>query len=285
MSVETTSLKEELEDCLTQQLSEIELLKAMYPNPGEIIVSDENVKEISNFINSKSEYLPSNLDIVINISINDMKLEVCVNLPVTYPYVKPDIYIRCNQLNRQQETILNTGISEYIRNNHSGEVCLYTAITWLHDNIELFTSSKIDENIKTIKSQDEGIMFCRMWIYSHHIYNKRKRDDIVKLAKEFDLTGFCLPGKPGVICIEGTNFNCNQWWKIIKSMCWKKIAIRNTELCEYSVKSKQRKYCDFKELQFKNPTNTKQTMSDFAKFMSEHGFIKIFNELFGFENL
>ena len=45
-------------------------------------------------------------------------------------------------------------------------------------------------------------MFCRYWIYSHHIYSKIKRKNILDMSKEYDLSGFCLPGKPGIICVE-----------------------------------------------------------------------------------
>lgn len=281
MSTNSASIKKELKECLTQQLSEIDLLKSMYPNPGDVILSENNVEAINNFINAKSEYIPNNLDFVINLILGDIKLEVCVNLPLLYPNEEPDIYIRCNQLNRQQETTLNAGLSKCIKNNHVGEVCLYTAITWLQDNRESFITSKDEEISKCNEPQDENIMFSRIWIYSHHIYSMKKRVDIVKLAKEFELTGFCLPGKPGVICIEGVNSYCDQWWKNIKSMCWKKIAIRQTEIFQYSEEPKQRKFSDFKELYFENPTNSKTAnMSNFSKFMNENGFGKIFNEIF-----
>jgi Protein of unknown function (DUF1115) len=44
--------------------------------------------------------------------------------------------------------------------------------------------------------------FARYWIYSHHIYSRLKRRDLHQLAVEHRLTGFCHPGKPGVICVE-----------------------------------------------------------------------------------
>lgn len=39
-----------------------------------------------------------------------------------------------------------------------------------------------------------------------------KRKDILDLSREFDLTGFCLPGKPGIICVEGLAHNTDDWW-------------------------------------------------------------------------
>lgn len=40
-----------------------------------------------------------------------------------------------------------------------------------------------------------------------------KRKDILDLSREFDLTGFCLPGKPGIICVEGMSRNTDDWWQ------------------------------------------------------------------------
>ena len=42
----------------------------------------------------------------------------------------------------------------------------------------------------------------RYWIYSHHIYSKIKRRNILDMSREYDVTGFCQPGKPGIICVE-----------------------------------------------------------------------------------
>jgi hypothetical protein len=52
-----------------------------------------------------------------------------------------------------------------------------------------------------------------MWIHSHHIYSKSKMKNIEDWAKELNLTGFFLPGKPGLMCVEGLETNCNIWWQ------------------------------------------------------------------------
>ena len=35
---------------------------------------------------------------------------------------------------------------------------------------------------------------------------------MLELSKQYDLSGFCLPGKPGIICIEGLEYNVESWW-------------------------------------------------------------------------
>lgn len=284
------NLRSTLEDFLSQQLCEFELLSSMYPNEGDLVVTDKNIiVDVNNFLHNKTEYLPNHLDFTLNLHISDCKLEMCVTLPTHYPNEEPDIYLRCNQLNRQQETKLNADLLEYVKSIHVGEVCLYTVITWLQDNIDSYKLLLEDEENKNKSSQDTNIKIkanykcCRLWIFSHHIYNKKKREDLMKKAKELKLTGFCLPGKPGVICIEGEFDACQDWWRDIRSMTWKKIMIRETEIFESLELNK--KFSSFEELHFKNNTSSNRSnMSEFSRYMNEHGCIQIFNDFFGLCN-
>ncbi|XP_021184561.3 RWD domain-containing protein 2B [Helicoverpa armigera] len=274
-------------DCLTQQIEEFELLKSMYPNQGEIVCSDKDIiKDIRDFLDNKTEYIPSHLDFKLNLFIDGLKLEVFINLPSSYPKEEPDIYVRCNKMNRQNESSLNSELMNYIKENHIGEVCLYTAISWLQENVDKFSiitqESPADTNNVSNETKNE---FVRFWIYSHHIYNKRKREEIVKKARELKLTGFSLPGKPGIICIEGHHDDCKEWWKDIKSMTWKKIMIRKTEIFEPCEERSYRKFSNFEELCLKNPVHNKHSnMSELSKLMNELGLNQVFNELFGLCN-
>lgn len=283
----TNSIYETFTNSLSQQLSEFELLKSMYPNSDEIILTDKNIiDKISTFLDSKSDYTPGHLDFTLNLFINDLKLEVCVNLPSLYPEEEPDIYVRCNQLNRQQESKLNTEIFDFIKSNHDGEVCLYNVITWLQDNVDDFSKKAEKENKSEVLEQPNEVpqKFVRLWIYSHHIYNKKKRDEIMKKAKELNLTGFCLPGKPGFICIEGLDNNCNEWWKDIKSMTWKRIVIRKSENFELSEQKQQQKFSNFEELHFANPSlkyGKHADMSSFSKYMDKCGLSQEFADILG----
>lgn len=282
-----STMKDVYVDCLSQQLNEFELLKSMYPNQGEIILSEKDIlKEIRNFLENKTEYVPSHLDFKLNLFIDGLKLELFVNLPSSYPEEEPDIYVRCNKMNRQNESRLNSDLLEYIKENHIGEVCLYTAISWLQENVDKFAIITQESNPSDSNStQDSKNEYARLWIYSHHIYNKRKREEIIKRARELKLTGFSLPGKPGIVCIEGHHSDCKEWWKDIKSMTWKKIMIRKTEIFEPSDEKTYKKFSNFEELCLKNPVHNKHSnMSELSKLMNELGLSQIFNDLFGLCN-
>ncbi|XP_038213131.1 RWD domain-containing protein 2A [Zerene cesonia] len=288
--MESDEMKKKLFSCLTQQMSEIELLNSMYPNKDELSFTDTSIlQEVKDFLEDKTDYTPRHIDFVLYLFLQNMKLEISINLPTFYPDDEPDIYIRCNQMNRQQESRLNRGAMDFIKSTHNHEACIYSIVAWIQENIEQFTEVEknsqelIDENTK----YTEEVKFARYWIFSHHIYNKKKREEIVKLARELKLTGFCLSGKPGIICIEGSENDCKEWWKVIKSMNWKKIVVRKIELFELSFQAKEQRFSKFEEIIFQNAssrTNKHADMSGFSKYMEEYNLTEAFNDFFGFDN-
>jgi hypothetical protein len=83
-------------------------------------------------------------------------------------------------------------------------------VSWLQDRGAEFLALPAGELVTPpppataddVRAAVEGEEFCRYWIYSHHIYSKVKRRSLQELAEQFRLSGFCLPGKPGIICVE-----------------------------------------------------------------------------------
>ncbi|XP_013134985.1 PREDICTED: RWD domain-containing protein 2A [Papilio polytes] len=275
------SVKDMLIINLNKQLSELELLKSMYPNQNEIIITDNSVLEdIKHFVENESFNVPNHLDFILKIHLNGFKLEIYVNLPTLYPEEEPDVYVRCNQLDRQQETNLNSELSTYIKISHENEVCLYTAISWLQENIENFKmiAQNVPKPTQTVLN-NKDITFVRLWIFSHHIYSKYKREQIIDKCKELNLTGFCLPGKPGIICIEGIDKDCSEWWREIKALNWKKISIRKSEVFDIKEKEKQQQFKDFQEVSFQ--THLSNSKTAFSKFLEEHNLSQEFGEFLG----
>lgn len=92
-----------------------------------------------------------------------------------------------------------------------GEVCVLSSIDWLRDHTHEYLEQD-DGEVKGAAETLSGETFTRLWIYSHHIYNKSKRKNILEWAKELQLTGFSMPGKPGVVCVEGLQAACEEFW-------------------------------------------------------------------------
>lgn len=62
-----------LEEMLRLQLSEVEMLQSIFPNPGEFCVCDYSViADINEFLDGKCSFYPSRLDFTINLVIDEV---------------------------------------------------------------------------------------------------------------------------------------------------------------------------------------------------------------------
>ena len=116
--------------------------------------------------------------------------------------------------------------------------------------------------------------------------SKTKRKNILDLAKENGLTGFCMPGKPGIVCLEGILDVCNDVWSIIKQWNWKKINVKFQEDPSPNQEKKDFfKFEKFEEIGFvKGDTRDyHMDMGEFFKYLKEHKCEYMFKELFGIE--
>lgn len=128
-------------------------------------------------------------------------------------------------MDRTQQCLLNKELSVVVKAQEPDEPCIYTLISWLQDNAETYLKASAcnqairggDANKSDTEDRAAAVVFSRYWIYSHHIYSKFKRRDVANLAKENSITGFCLAGKPGIICMEGTLEDCDYCWQKVMS--------------------------------------------------------------------
>lgn len=145
-------------------------------------------------------------------------IELQVNLPLDYPGVKPEVYASSSFLDRTQQTRLNEALTKFVDLQEIGEPCIYSLVDWIQDNLGIYLkeSKKNAEKENSLKKKlvkEKDLTFKRYWVYSHHIYSNLKRKDIADEARENCLSGFCLAGKPGIICVEGAMDDCEYWWQ------------------------------------------------------------------------
>lgn len=270
----------EIKTNLEIQLSEVETLQSMFCNAGEVRIEDPGIlADMTDFVQSRTKILPGYLDVTINLLIENQKFELCVTLSHEYPSIEPDIYVRNRNLDKKRHASLNKNISDHIASLDRGEPCIFSAISWLQDNAENYI---ILEDECEVKEEKKNKALVRFWIYSHHIYSKSKRREIVDLANQLHVTGFCMPGKPGIVCVEGTESDCNEWWQTIKAMNWKRIFCKVIEE-DKELSGDFLKFSDFSEVVFQN-NNIKcnhMNMGELSKFLEEHRCGYIFKEIFG----
>lgn len=274
-------------ECLRKQAEEYELLKSMYSNPGEFQVDNPNIiREVEAFLCGNRSSVNEKLDYRINLIINEsIKIELSVMLSHYYPsHEQPMLMIRTDSFSRQQEKLVKEAIERFIETEiDKNEPYIFQVITWLQDNfVTLVKQAQKNAIDKTCEAKDEKIQ--RMWLWSHHIYSKIKRQDIMKLSKDYNLSGFMWPGKPGVICFEGGYDDVEEAVKTIKSWQWQKLKIVKTEVKEKKVENFYR-FAGFKEILTNedDAENAKMDTSEFFKYLESHRSTYMKKELFGFE--
>ncbi|XP_075373235.1 RWD domain-containing protein 2B isoform X2 [Mycteria americana] len=253
------------------QISELDLLSSMFPYEEEFIVTDQlAVAELKHYVENESAEMPSSkVQFILNVkpevsNASTVEFSMVCALPFKYPTVLPEITVRSSLLSRSQQIHLNSDLK-----------------TYLMQNCSVTTSN-------AMLSAD--ITFTRLWIYSHHIYNKQKRKNIIDWAKELSLSGFCMPGKPGVVCVEGLQSSCEEFWSRVRRLTWKRILIRHREDVSlegggHAEIQKQRKFSTLEEKCFDahGARGNHMDLGQLYHFLEEKGCADIFQMYFGVE--
>ena len=194
-----------------------------------------------------------------------------------------------NELSRNANDELNAGLIEYMKETVvHGEVCLLSLVDWIRDKASciLAECASTAGGTGTIPpTPDRQRHFCRMWLYMHHIYSTTKRRNILSLSSELQLSGFCLPGKPGVVCVEGDEDAVEQFYCVLRRWNWKSIVCARkdvTPLSDSSTIDSYRKIQGFQELVMGTHTNHAD-MGQFLEYLKVHELDYVFKDLFGFE--
>ncbi|XP_067896614.1 RWD domain-containing protein 2B [Heterodontus francisci] len=278
------------------QISELELLFSMFPN--ELLVDDHlALADLRDYVQGKILNPPtSRLQFTVHLQLDASNVVCALSFafPPNYPAVIPEISTRSDALYRTQQAQLNTDLYDYLRENCCGEICVLNAIEWIKDHAATYMSKEtIPVEKRQPASRTKDAIGTRLWIYSHHIYNKEKRKNILEWAKELSLTGFSMPGKPGVFCVEGPQSACEEYWARTKRLTWKRILIRHREDATLDITKVDvdtamqmfRKFTDFEEKIFdvRGNKGNHMDLGQLYQFLNERECGDIFRLYFGVE--
>ncbi|XP_054737113.1 RWD domain-containing protein 2A [Anastrepha obliqua] len=284
--------------CITKQLEEVDMLSSIYCTPGEMHILDASViSDFNDFLNTPTanpaNALKAHLDFTITLIVMQgkckEKMDIRIELPNLYPLLENAIVTVFNALlGKAKELYLKREIEKYIETMDKTECYVFQVVSWLQDELnELIVRDASEFAYKDdVVDEMESVMECeRLWIYSHHIKSKKKRQEIQREARNLDLTGFSRPGKPGIICVEGLRESTQEFWRIIKAMRWQHITICKSEPWQGKLK-KRRRFDGFKEQLFCDDLDNEDgvmNMGLFIKYLEAHksGYMK--KELFGLE--
>lgn len=143
---------------LEVQLTELEMLESMFSNPGEIRVGDANVlNAVRDFVGGKIVEKPPLLDITINLQVGFSKIELSVDLPHGYPDIQPEVYVRNQKLDRLQHSKLNKNLSGFLGTVEKGEPCIFSAVSWLQDNVGDYVTEQQEALTEQPVDTDENL--------------------------------------------------------------------------------------------------------------------------------
>lgn len=214
---------------------------------------------------------------------------VC-RLPHEYPSLAPEVFIRAPSMTREQHRQLGEDLQEFSMTMERGDICLGSIIQWVRENASNYMTEETSETGNKSVNENIDTVFTRLWIFSHHIYSKFKRRDILAWAAELKLTGFSLPGKPGMICAEGYSQAVDDYWHRLRGLNWKRLAIKEKE--NFDIPSdgsleEFRTFKTFEEIAFDvrggKGREYHMDLGQLFTFLEERNFGHIFSLYFGVE--
>lgn len=284
-------------ECIQKQLEEIDLLSSIFCNPGEIHIYDPNViSDFNEYVSGQMSDIRSEMDFSVYFEHGREKVNIRIQLPHLYPLMEnAKVTLFTPLLPKDKERNVQHKIESFIDASDKSEGYIYQVVLWIQDEFENFLTASNTSDLDVVINPDKvelesekKVDLERLWIYSHHIKSKWKRREILEQAQQLKLTGFCKPGKPGIICVEGLKEDTQEFWRIIRSLQWQRITLKLVESRRKSPDKVEewRRFQDFRE-KLMNDTELeteaeKMDMSLFMKFLDKHrcGYIK--QELFGF---
>ncbi|XP_066299233.1 RWD domain-containing protein 2A-like [Branchiostoma lanceolatum] len=286
-------------DLLELQLSELDMLLSMYPEGDEVVLDNPAAPtDIRRFVDGPREAPPPRLEFTLNVEVDEPKATVAMwcSFPPLYPKVLPKIHLRSSDLSRQQQKDINEKLITFLGTLDLGELCTMPVVQWVQENagkhITLSYADLQSKNTQTVKETNKQTSLSRFWIYSHHIYRQELLRKIPALARELDLTGFCLPGKPGIICVEGQTKYCEEYWHKLRYPNWKHISCKHREDAECKDKNEEasfRLFTMFEELTFEAHgdyglrNDYHMDLGRFLEYLKEHKCDYMFSIFFGVE--
>ena len=199
--------------------------------------------------------------------------------PLHYPESTIDIHLR-TYLSREYHEKFNESVKMFLKDKTSAtqEPYVMEFLSWIQDHQDLFLPTTKTTNEQISKKK----VFARLWIYSHHIYNTEKRKNIINWAHELNLNGFSVPGKPGIICVEGEENDVEEYWTRLRKLTWKRLQLKEKE-CLGGIDEARLCFNQFQELDFLLNNQGKGDFGQFYQYLQDRQLEKMFHLFFGFE--
>lgn len=224
---------------------------AMYPAPvtmvGEIDSSLElaleRAREWCEDSNQGPDRLPLSLDLTLTVPLEygpsdeSQSIQMSVSVPLHSPEKDPTEPPPITYTVRQPYWMSRAEVSKLGTELPVGDVV--AAFCYVKENAYRFYQKDkglSETSLNAYAADSEPLL--RVWFYFPSLSTREKRKDLVNYAPRYNLTGFVLAGKPGLLCLEGTSKSVDGYMNAIKNESWgdipshqKKVSERFREDC------------------------------------------------------
>ena len=209
-------------DTLARQVEELSVLRAMYCGAGEF---------------SSASTPDGMMTLIVTLALEDAQgrsVELHATLPANYPSSPPAIDISCTCLGAKSLTAIHAELAEIASaaaaedSEVLAELCItmqQSASQRLLDEQEAATQAS-QPPAPSVSSSSPAGAFGQAMVWFHHIKSLEKRKTIVSLARSLQLRGFCKPGFPGVLVVEGRDQSCDEFLSAVREMRWQAMDVR-----------------------------------------------------------
>lgn len=245
-------------ELLELQIGQIDLLTAMYPEDikleGNAQRTLDSIRSVIEDLGSAAFSAPPAVSLSLDLSIADEesqeahKIQLNLTAPFTYegprcPDEPPNFKVRIQQptwLNRAATNQLQDAVPE-------GEDLLGT-LEHIKEAAALAYTALLSSQAASIPSSFDGGPLVRVWFYFPSISTRSKRDDFIKFAPAYSLTGFLYAGKPGLLCVEGDSQSIDEYMRFIKTESWGDIPAHHKKVSERYREVAERVFGDMTEI-------------------------------------
>ncbi|CAK3809211.1 Hypothetical predicted protein [Lecanosticta acicola] len=219
-------------DLIEAALDQIDLLRAMYPAEEELMIEDHVDKILSNVRHwcedesAKRPIVPSKLSLTLILRVaEESEKPQNISLGIDAQFTEePAFRVRV----RQPDWLTKAEASQLAAGMPQDDVL--SAIEHVREQANIHLESSARSIDLEINDTDQPLV--RVWFYFPSISTREKRDDIVKYAPGYGLTGFLLAGKPGILCLEGKPRAIDEYMTFIKTESWGDIPPQHKKVSE-----------------------------------------------------
>jgi len=212
------------------QIEEIEVLTSIYPS--EFSVQNESDFALVQEMLESEKFREPVPQLRVQFEL-DNSMYINVTFPLQYPEETCTYEFHSpHHSNRNKSNFERDIVAQH--QELVGEPCMMEMLEWVRENIP-----SIEKEVCKADHTTEKVRTKRSYMWTHHIYSKRKKRTIKSFVDKFNLKGFTVTGKPGIIVLEGDEQNVTTVVSELKRLNWQQFLVR---FSEFDQKGKFSKY-------------------------------------------